>query len=827
MSATPRRRRNVVTNPDPNSLIKILISTDNHLGYLENHPIRADDSFRVFEEVLEIANANSVDMLLLAGDLFHDNKPSRATVIKTIKILRRSCLSPEGDVRLAVRSDASYVNYMNPSVAVSLPVFVIHGNHDDPTGGTGLEALSALDVLSEAALVTYFGKISTSKKIDILPILLQKGQTRLALYGLGNVRDEVLFDTWARQRNVKWHSPEQPTAPSASANEAHDHDHDAMRWFNLFVLHQNRLTRGSSRGISETLLPPWLDYVVWGHEHDSLPELTLTEPPIVQPGSTVATSLTQGESKPKHCILLEIYRGKLKHRPVPLYTVRNFEFEDIALSDQPQLSETDPEGVKTFLSDRIKELVERQVAAFDVKLSNFQAGTTFDSVNNIKYPPREWYIKKLTDNVRRPLVRLRVEITGNWDPPNPQRFGQQFVGSAAAPNEILLFYRRKRAPLRRGTTFLQGRQGVPDEHAEENEGLGLSQDGSTNVNNVMRIPRLVQYYLYHHRAGGTGLKFLELDTLMNAVDQFVNKAEKNAIVDYVAAYIKMQQDKTLQEAMDADKSIDEEETLRKFQKAAAAAATRALASSDNQGTQQTSKQSARKQEKLNSSKSRTPAKTGSRQKVGALANDGDTNMDGEVPAREGVGQQDAEADSAVFNANLDEVHTLITSVPRLAKANDELRNLNDDGDARDSDNDQKSSIEPRRRATRGRGRGRGRGRSVQRQTPRDATSSARPRRAGRRNLSMAESSDNDDEIVAQPANESLDDEEEEYRPIPSTRKRRAASNAGGSNTRSAARARTESAASSASRRNPFSSRTTARRNIVAIDLDDESGDDAM
>lgn len=39
---------------------------------------------------------------------------------------------------------------------VGLPVFTIHGNHDDPGGA---DNLSAVDVLSTCSLVNYFGKL--------------------------------------------------------------------------------------------------------------------------------------------------------------------------------------------------------------------------------------------------------------------------------------------------------------------------------------------------------------------------------------------------------------------------------------------------------------------------------------------------------------------------------------------------------------------------------------------------------------------------------------------------------------------------------------------
>lgn len=40
--------------------LRILVSTDNHLGYCERDPIRGFDSFAAFEEVLQLAKAHKV-----------------------------------------------------------------------------------------------------------------------------------------------------------------------------------------------------------------------------------------------------------------------------------------------------------------------------------------------------------------------------------------------------------------------------------------------------------------------------------------------------------------------------------------------------------------------------------------------------------------------------------------------------------------------------------------------------------------------------------------------------------------------------------------------
>jgi len=39
---------------------KILVATDNHLGYLEKDPVRGDDSFNAFEEILQQAVKSEV-----------------------------------------------------------------------------------------------------------------------------------------------------------------------------------------------------------------------------------------------------------------------------------------------------------------------------------------------------------------------------------------------------------------------------------------------------------------------------------------------------------------------------------------------------------------------------------------------------------------------------------------------------------------------------------------------------------------------------------------------------------------------------------------------
>ncbi len=91
---------------DDESVLRIIISTDNHLGYKERDPTRGMDSFAAFEEVLSFSKWKGADMLLLGGDLFHDNKPSRQTMVRTYDILREYVFGEE-PVSFQIVSDQS------------------------------------------------------------------------------------------------------------------------------------------------------------------------------------------------------------------------------------------------------------------------------------------------------------------------------------------------------------------------------------------------------------------------------------------------------------------------------------------------------------------------------------------------------------------------------------------------------------------------------------------------------------------------------------------------------------------------------------------------
>lgn len=99
----PRDTANTVVAADT---VRILVATDSHVGYNERDPIRGDDSWKSFHEVMCLAKERDVDMVLLAGDLFHENKPSRKSMYQVMRSLRMNCYG-EKPCELEMLSDAS------------------------------------------------------------------------------------------------------------------------------------------------------------------------------------------------------------------------------------------------------------------------------------------------------------------------------------------------------------------------------------------------------------------------------------------------------------------------------------------------------------------------------------------------------------------------------------------------------------------------------------------------------------------------------------------------------------------------------------------------
>lgn len=493
--------------------IRILVATDSHVGYEERDLIRKDDSWRSFDEVMQLAKSQDVDMVLLAGDLFHDNKPSRKSMYQVMRSLRQNCLG-EKPCELEWLSDASdifdgafnHVNYEDPDINVAIPVFSIHGNHDDPTGDGHF---CTLDLLQVSGLLNYFGRTPESDKIEIKPVLLQKGQTKLALYGMSNVRDERLFRTFS-SHNVKFYRP----------------GVQQKDWFNLMAVHQNHHAHSETGYLPENFLPEFLDLVVWGHEHECLidprlnPEMMFH---VMQPGSSVATSLVPGEAVPKHVAVVEI-TGKefkiVKHR---IKSVRPFVTREITLSADARFRTlaklTDN---RTQITKILEGVVEEMIE---------EARSEWLSIQDEDDPE--------PDKIPLPLVRLRVETSapngGKFEVENPQRFSNRFVGKVANVNDVVQFHRKKTGVTRRD----KNEEDKPDEAVI-----------AAMTAESIKVEKLVKEFLT-----AQSLKILPQAPFGDAVSQFVDKQDRHAMETFVAESLEGQVKGLLLRDIDDDEEM--------------------------------------------------------------------------------------------------------------------------------------------------------------------------------------------------------------------------------------------------------------------------------
>ncbi|XP_055324860.1 double-strand break repair protein MRE11-like [Sitodiplosis mosellana] len=384
--------------PDPEDCFKILLATDIHLGYKEKDEIIGKDSFVTFAEILQHAKQREVDFILLGGDLFHDTNPSKEALQKCMELLRAYTLG-DTPISFEILSDHE-VNYHDANLNVAIPVFSIHGNHDDPSGYGGL---SSMDLLETSGLLNYFGKCNSLEEVNIKPILMKKGTTQLALYGLSHIHDNRLARLF-RDTKVTMDQP----------------DERSGEWFNVMVLHQNRVDRGPKNYVPQEILPEIMDFILWGHEHDCrvIPEEVPGKSFFVsQPGSSVATSLSEGESIEKHIAILHVCQNQFKCEPIKLQTVRPFIFKSINLQDYEDELDLDEGDVKPKVKELISGIINQMIDEAKTKLTDCRS------------QPKE------------PLIRLRVLYQNEDYAINEVRFGQQFNQQVANPSEVLKMQR--------------------------------------------------------------------------------------------------------------------------------------------------------------------------------------------------------------------------------------------------------------------------------------------------------------------------------------------------------------------------------------------------
>jgi len=346
-------------------------------------------------------------------------------------------------------------------------------------------------------------------KCTVSPVLLQKGDTKLALYGLGYMRDARLYRMLNTPGEVTWQRPAE----------------DESSWFNLMFIHQNRAARAQKNFVSEKMLPQFLDFVVWGHEHacrvDPQPSAEGGGNFMVsQPGSSVVVSLSEDESIPKQVLLLELRQQMYRHTPLPLTTCRPFVFRNIVLKDCEALKDRadDAEAVFAFL----QQAVNNSITSTQQQQQQ-HAGTAATAGGHAAAQQGD------VDLATLPLVRLRVDHSGGYPTIPQQRFGQSFVKRVANPWELLQFHK---AAAKRGAGAGARRAHGEDDGMAPGPGGGdedIELGGVPELDDFRRIDALVSEHL------PADLSILQESDMAAALEAFVQQDEKNAIDKAVRA----------------------------------------------------------------------------------------------------------------------------------------------------------------------------------------------------------------------------------------------------------------------------------------------------
>ena len=254
---------------------------------------------------------------------------------------------------------------------------------------------------------------------------------------------------------------------------------------------------------------------------------------VMQPGSSVATSLMPGEAVPKHVAVLSITGREYKVEPIRLRTVRPFVMREIVLAEEKEAVKLAKKAnnrteLTRFLEGKVHEMIEQANQEWEEAQGD-------EEIDEDQERPK-------------PLIRLRVEYTppegGNFDCENPQRFSNRFVGKVANVNDVVQFHRKKVGATKR----TQNGAEMPEEATL----------ASLAIDSV-KVEKLVREFLT-----AQSLTILPQNSFGDAVSQFVDKDDKHAmelfvsenLIKQVESLMKMDNvdEDNIREAMEEEKS---------------------------------------------------------------------------------------------------------------------------------------------------------------------------------------------------------------------------------------------------------------------------------
>jgi DNA repair exonuclease SbcCD nuclease subunit len=280
--------------------MKLAFISDLHLGFAFGTE-RGEESFENADKAFELALKEKPDLVLLGGDIFHDKIPRQEVIGKAIELFTKLNQKLKKVLLLKKITKDKQTIEKKELIPAVIGIWGTHERrHENST--------NPVQLLEKAGLMQLLHAES---------ILVEVGYEKIGIHGLSGVPDDYALDA------LKSWKPE----PFENAH-------------NVLMLHQNlaELLPLETNAISFADLPEKFDFYLLGHFHWHLEEKhPKTKAPILIPGSTVVTQLSQKEAtgekgffiidlppekklrdiifkiiptRPAHYLLLELYGKK-------------------------------------------------------------------------------------------------------------------------------------------------------------------------------------------------------------------------------------------------------------------------------------------------------------------------------------------------------------------------------------------------------------------------------------------------------------------------------------------------------------------------------------
>ena len=237
-----------------------------------------------------------------------------------------------------------------------------------------------------------------------------------------------------------------------------------------------------------------------------------------------------GEAVPKHVAILSVIGKDFQVETIRLKTVRPFVMREIVLQEEKEAMKLAKKAnnrveLTRFLTTIVNEMIE-------------EANDEWEAAQGDEE-------RDETEERPKPLIRLRVEYTapegGNFDCENPQRFSNRFNDKVANTSDVVQFYRKKSAAVRKS----QSGADLPDESILASMAL-----------DSVKVEKLVREFL-----AAQSLTILPQNSFGDAVNQFIDKDDKHAMELFVSENLVKQ----VESLMNMD-DVDEENILEAMEK---------------------------------------------------------------------------------------------------------------------------------------------------------------------------------------------------------------------------------------------------------------------